>query len=67
MSDTNNRPNKDCSLRGENVGPLPDKGVGTGMNGDTYGASLGEDATNRMGPLSGTDSDPADQCLPLKP
>lgn len=67
MSDTNNRPNKDGSLRGENVGALPDKGSGTGLNGDTYGASLDKDATNRMGSLTGTDSDPADQCMPLKP
>lgn len=27
---------------------LPDRGTGTGMNGDTYGADLSSDATNRI-------------------
>lgn len=28
---------------------MPDRGTSTGMNGDTYGADLSVDATNRIG------------------
>lgn len=48
MSDTNNRPNKDGSLRGDSKN-IPDRGTKTGLNGDTYGASLERDATNGKG------------------
>lgn len=37
--------------------PMPDRGTGTGLNGDTYGADIGVDATNSMGRMSGTKSD----------
>lgn len=37
---------------------LPDRGTSTGMNGDSYGADLSVDATNRMGGMkSATQSD----------
>jgi hypothetical protein len=48
MSDTNNRPNKDGTLRGDSKG-ISDRGTKTGLNGDTYGASLDRDATNSQG------------------
>ena len=43
---------------------IPNRGTGTGMNGDTYGADLSGDATNSMGNISGsTKSQPAlDNC-----
>ena len=38
---------------------MPDKGTGTGLNGDTYGADLGQDATNVIRSLvKDTQSDP---------
>lgn len=70
MSDTNNRPLPDGSLRGDTKA-MPDRGTSTGMdpgapifwaveNTDT---SFDGDATNRVGGMGGTtDSDPADQC-----
>lgn len=39
---------------------LPDRGTGTAV-GDTYGADIGQSSTNRMGPMTGTGSDPAMQ------
>ena len=45
-------------------GNLPDRGTSTGLNGDTYGASLNGDATNSLGSLSGTGSAPADETCP---
>lgn len=65
MSDTNNRPNKDGSLRGD-AKNLPDKGAKTGLNGDTYGASLDKDATNSMS-MDRQGSDPAGECMNKKP
>ena len=48
-------------LQGENVGNLPNRGTGTGLNGDTYGANLTDDATNRIcGISSDTQSHDAD-------
>lgn len=38
--------------------PMPDRGTGTGLNGDTYGADIGQDATNvegRIGSASKSD------------
>ena len=32
---------------------MPDRGTSTGMNGDTYGADLSGDATNRIVGISG--------------
>ncbi|MCU0689771.1 MAG: hypothetical protein MUF54_00080 [Polyangiaceae bacterium] len=55
MSDCNNRPNKDGSLRGDTKS-LPDRGTGTGVT-DSYGASLDMGATNRKGRIA-AGSDP---------
>jgi len=45
---------------------MPDRGTSTGLNGDTYGADLSGDATNRQGGLgSKTKSDAMDNdCCP---
>lgn len=60
MSDTNNRPNRDGSIRGDTA-DLPNKGTGTNVT-DTYGADLGSEATNSKGGISGaTKSNPEDQ------
>lgn len=45
-------------------GNLKDAGTGTGLNGDTYGASLGVDATNSLGSLGGTGSARPDETCP---
>jgi hypothetical protein len=58
MSDTNNRPNKDGSLRGD-TRDLKDRGTSTGVT-DTYGASLDRDATNGKGGFD-AGSDPVNQ------
>ena len=50
--------------KGGEGGNLPDRGTSTGLNGDTYGASLGVDATNSLGRLTGTGSAPADETCP---
>lgn len=43
---------------------LPNRGTGTGLNGDTYGADTSVDATNKLGSMkSGTGSDaPFEEC-----
>lgn len=61
MSDTNNRPNKDGSLRGDDK-DLPDRGTSVGMDPGadpaTGGMSTEQSATNRQGRISGaTQSD----------
>ncbi len=43
-------------LQGD-TGGMPNKGTETGLNGDTYGADLGQSATNCIGGMRGTDSD----------
>ena len=45
--------------------PMRDAGTGTGVT-DTYGADLGGTSSNRIGSMSGTQSDPMDQCMPTK-
>ena len=68
MSDTNNRPLKDGSLRGDDKA-MPDQGTGTGVT-DTYGASVAPNATNSKGKMTGTGSDGMDECYsddPLRP
>lgn len=41
---------------------MPNKGTGTGFNGDSYGADTGMDSTNRMVGISGsTKSDKWDE------
>lgn len=65
MSDTNNRPLPDASLRGDDKA-MPDRGTSTGVT-DTYGADLSQTAKNRKGGISGaTGSDPADECFNCK-
>lgn len=61
MSETNNRPNRDGSLRGDSKA-VPDRGTTTGMNGDSYGASLGRDATNKKGSAHSAPNPPG-QCV----
>ena len=43
---------------------LPNRGTSTGLNGDTYGADLSVDATNGMGSLKDTGSNPAEETCP---
>ena len=43
---------------------LPNRGTSTGTNGDTYGADISVDATNRLGSLAGTESNRADETCP---
>lgn len=44
---------------------MPDRGTGTGMNGDSYGADLSPEALNRMGSITGSSkSDPMQECEP---
>lgn len=50
-------------VRGDSK-PMPDKGTGTGFNGDTYGADVSGDATNTQGKVQGTKSDPVDMTMP---
>jgi hypothetical protein len=58
MSEANYRPNG--QIQG-NTKDLPDRGTSTGLNGDTYGADIGADATNRVGRMTDcTKSDPAE-------
>ncbi len=66
MSDTNNRPNADGSLRGDDK-PMPDRGTGTNVT-DTYGADLSLKAKNTAGKITGaTGSDSPDECFNHKP
>lgn len=55
-----NFPRPAGTLQGDNS-PIPDRGTGTGLNGDTYGFDLSVDATNRIVGITGsTRSDPFD-------
>jgi|GEM_PF-6670308 hypothetical protein len=64
---------KECNYKpsGELQGDtkaMPDRGTRTGMNGDTYGASLDQGATNSHGKLGGaTKSDAWDQGRSMNP
>lgn len=52
------------------TGAMPDRGTSTGMTGimtETDGRSLDPDATNSLGRLTGTGSDPAAECYPDDP
>lgn len=65
MSESNYRPSGD--LQGDTKA-MPNRGTKTGMNGDTYGADLSGDATNRIGSLKGgTKSDDPYCDMPKKP
>lgn len=33
--------------------PMPDRGTGSGLNGDTYGADVSQSATNTHGKMGG--------------
>jgi hypothetical protein len=49
-------------LQGDTSG-MPNKGTGTGLNGDTYGADIGPSSTNRQGGMGGAaKSDEMDCC-----
>ena len=62
MKNGNYMPNG--NLQGDDKA-MPDRGTGTGTNGDTYGADIGPDATNGMGSIKGsTGSDAAGQRVP---
>lgn len=60
MSETNNRPNKDGSLRGDDKG-MPDRGTSVGWHGadpQLDGKSVEPEAINRIGSItSATKSD----------
>lgn len=43
---------------------LPNRGTSTGTNGDTYGADISVDATNKLGRLTGTGSNAAAETCP---
>ena len=64
---------KECNYKpsGELQGDtkaMPDRGTRTGMNGDTYGASLDQGATTSHGKLGGaTKSDVWDQGRSMNP
>jgi hypothetical protein len=69
MSDANYKPDGTGVVMGDRK-PMPDRGTGTGMTGIqtvTDGRSLELDAVNRLGSLTGTDSDPMDECYPDDP
>lgn len=62
MSETNYRPSGE--LQGDTK-PMPDRGTGTGMTGNTQtlGRATERDATNRIGSAA-TKSDPAEKNMP---
>lgn len=69
MSDTNYKPDGTGVVMGDTK-PMPDKGTGTGMTGHAThdeGMSQDQSATNSMGKISGTDSDPMDRCYSPDP
>jgi hypothetical protein len=65
MKDSNYVPDGSGVVMGDTKG-MPDRGTGTGMNGDTYGASLNTDATNSQGSAN-TPSDSMDKVFNDKP
>lgn len=50
MSEINYKPTGE--LQGDTKA-MPDRGTGTGLNGDTYGASIDVGATNSTGKMGG--------------
>lgn len=65
MSETNYRPNGE--LQGDTKA-MPNRGTKTGLNGDTYGADLSPDATNRNGSMGGATKSDDPYCdMPKKP
>jgi hypothetical protein len=64
MSESNYKPDGTGVVMGDRK-PVPDRGTSTGMTGiktDTGGYSIDVDATNSLGKMSGTGSDPMDEC-----
>lgn len=64
MSESNYVPDGTGVVMGDRK-PMPDQGTSTGMTGIhtvTDGRSLDQDAINRLGALTGTESDPMDEC-----
>lgn len=65
MKDSNYKPSGE--LQGDTKA-MPNRGTSTGMNGDTYGASLEQGATNSQGRIgSATKSDAPDMCRSHNP
>lgn len=63
MSDANYKPDGTGVVMGDKK-PVPDRGTGTGMTGiktDLGGMSIDVDATNSMGGMGETSSDPMEQ------
>lgn len=55
------RPDGKGMVQGDS-GAMPNRGTGTGFNGDTYGADTSQSAINSMGSIkSSTKSDMADE------
>lgn len=52
MPRQNPLPDGGDSVRGD-TGAIPDRGTGTGFNGDTYGADTSPEATNRISGIRG--------------
>lgn len=52
MGKFNERPDGTGVVQGDSR-PMPDRGTGTGFNGDTYGADVSPEATNRQGRITG--------------
>ena len=48
-----NFPRPTGELQGDD-GAMPNRGTGTGFNGDNYGADTSQDAINRQGGISGS-------------
>lgn len=48
-----NHPRPTGELQGDD-GAMPNRGTGTGFNGDNYGADTSQEAINRQGGISGS-------------
>lgn len=68
MSESNYRPDGTGVVMGDTKA-MPDRGTSTGMTGfNTHNdMSIDQDATNRMGNVADTGSDPHDQSHPIDP
>jgi hypothetical protein len=69
MSDSNYKPDGTGVVMGDRKA-MPDRGTSTGMTGystDLGGQGIGVDDTRSMGRLTGTDSDPMDECCATDP
>lgn len=69
MHDCNYKPDGTGVVMGDTK-PMPDRGSSTGMTGvmtEMDGTGVGQDDTNAMGQVSGTDSDAWDKCYSSDP